>query len=228
MDPRANARGFFLGRYNKRASDPMPASAKEPIVIVSGLPRTGTSLMMQLLHAGGVPVLSDSHRAPDVSNPRGYFEYEKVKSLPADSSWLAEACGKALKVIAQLVPFLPRGFEYQVIFMQRDMDEVIQSQSTMIEKLGKLPAADPHVLALAFERNLGAAREFISHQPQTTTEYVDYHELVTSPDTLIERLIRFLRRPDLDRRAMIDAVDMQLYRSRRIATDTGQLPKNNQ
>jgi len=194
----------------------MPASAKEPIVIVSGLPRTGTSLMMQLLHAGGVPVLSDSHRAPDVSNPRGYFEYEKVKWLPADASWLAEACGQALKVIAQLVPFLPRGFQYQVIFMQRDMDEVIHSQTTMIEKLGKSPAADFHALALAFERHLAAARDFINHHPQTTTENVDYHELVTSPDTVVERLIKFLRRPNLDRRAMIDAIDIQLYRSRRL------------
>jgi len=96
---------------------------------------------------------------------------------------LTEACGKALKVIAQLVPFLPRGFQYQVIFMQRDMDEVIRSQTTMIEKLGKLAAGDPQALALAFERNLVAAREFISHHPQTTAENVDHRELITSPDS---------------------------------------------
>jgi len=192
----------------------MPASVKEPIVIVSGLPRTGTSLMMQLLHAGGVPVLSDSHRAPDVSNPRGYFEYEKVKWLPADNTWLGEACGKALKVIAQLVPFLPLGFRYQVLFMQRDMDEVIHSQTTMIEKLGRMPAGDPQALALTFERNLAASREFIRYHPETTAENVDYHELVSTPETVAERVITFLSRPSLDRRAMIDAIDMQLYRSR--------------
>ncbi len=195
----------------------MLVSTNEPIIIVSGLPRSGTSLMMQVLHVGGVPVLTDDSRPPDVSNPRGYFEYEKVKWLAANNAWLTEARGKALKVIAQLVPFLPRGLPYQVLFMRRDLQEVIQSQSTMIQTLGKAAAIDTVALAQVFDRNLNTALEFIRGQPPSTTnETVDYQELIASPASVIDRVIRFLGRPSLDRQAMIGVIDVKLYRSRSV------------
>jgi hypothetical protein len=189
-------------------------SDDEPIIVVSGLPRSGTSLMMQILRAGGVPVLTDNQRPPDISNPRGYFEYEKVKWLAADNSWLGEARGQALKVIAQLVPFLPRGLPYQFLFMQRDLPEVIRSQSTMIQVLGKTAASDTQALSLIFERNLATVHEFIRQLPLTSLETVNFHELIAAPEAVIDRLVAFLSRPNIDRQAMIGTVDGKLYRSR--------------
>ena len=111
------------------------------VTIVTGLPRSGTSMMMQMLAAGGLPVLSDDRRLPDDNNPRGYFEYEKVASLREDSNWILDARGKAVKVVAQLLPHLPRG-AYRVIFMDRNLDEVVQSQRRMLARNGRL--GSPH------------------------------------------------------------------------------------
>ncbi len=201
-------------QFGLPAVDVLRVTDDEPIIIVSGLPRSGTSLMMQVLRAGGVPLLTDEHRPPDVSNPRGYFEYEKVKWLTAENTWMGEARGKALKVIAQLVPFLPRGFPYQVLLMRRDMQEVLKSQSTMMQTLGKSAASNSQSLAPIFERHLAAVREFIQQQPLATMETVDYHQLISTPEPAIDQVIQFLNRPGLDRQAMIGAIDAKLYRSR--------------
>ena len=170
--------------------------------------------MMQVLSAGGVPVLTDGRRPADAANPRGYFEYEKVKRLTADNTWLAEARGRAVKVIAQLLPFLPPGPRYRVLFLRREMTEVIRSQAAMLQGLGAPAVGDPGALAAAFERHLAAAEEFLRRQPRTTTETVEYRDLVTDPGPVITRVVGFLDRTDLDRQAMIGAVDPQLYRSR--------------
>src|SRR4051794_24782005 len=111
----------------------MPAE----IVIVAGLPRSGTSLMCQMLDNGGVEVVTDSIRTPDTDNPRGYFELEKVKRIKADASWLPEARGKAFKMVSQLLYDLPSTERYRVIFMRRDLDEVLVSQEKMLERLGR-------------------------------------------------------------------------------------------
>lgn len=105
-----------------------------PIIIVSGLPRSGTSMMMSVLQAGGVPLLTDGVRAPDAGNPRGYFEFEAVKELDkhGDPAWLPSARGKAVKIISFLLTRLPENYDYRVIFMQRDLDEVIASQNTLL------------------------------------------------------------------------------------------------
>src|SRR5882757_3968485 len=106
------------------------------ITIVSGLPRSGTSLMMQMLAAGGVPVLSDGERRADVDNPRGYLEWERIKQLPQNPGCIAEAEGKAVKVISRLLLALPDGHEYRVIFMQRPLSEVLTSQEAMLRHRG--------------------------------------------------------------------------------------------
>ena len=111
------------------------------ITIVSGLPRSGTSLMMQMLAAGGLPVLSDGERKADTDNPRGYLEWERIKQLPKEPSLIAEAEGKVVKVISQLLLSLPDGHEYRVVFMQRPLPEVLKSQDEMLRRRGRMSAA---------------------------------------------------------------------------------------
>src|ERR1700704_3311791 len=106
------------------------------ITIVSGLPRSGTSLMMQMLDAGGLPVLSDGERKADTDNPKGYLEWERIKQLPKDPTLIAEAEGKAVKVISQLILSLPEGHQYQIILMQRPLPEVLKSQDEMLRRRG--------------------------------------------------------------------------------------------
>src|SRR5207249_3200324 len=116
------------------------------ITIVSGLPRSGTSLMMQMLAAGGIPVLSDGERRADTDNPRGYLEWERIKQLPKDPGCIAEAEGKVVKVISQLLFSLPAGHEYRIIFMQRPLPEVLKSQEEMLHRRGTFdPAASSQV-----------------------------------------------------------------------------------
>src|SRR6188768_3994121 len=104
-----------------------------PIVVVSGLPRSGTSMMMQMLQAGGLEILTDAVRTPDGSNPKGYLEFEAVKDLDKPPPpWLAGARGKAVKIVSSLVRWLPEGHDYRVIFMRRNLDEVILSQNKML------------------------------------------------------------------------------------------------
>src|SRR5947209_18564630 len=110
------------------------------IVIVSGLPRSGTSLMMQMLEAGGLEVVTDGIRAADTDNPRGYYEFERVKKIKTDAAWLPGARGKAVKMVSQLLYDLPAGEAYRILFMDRDLDEVLASQEKMLARLGRSAA----------------------------------------------------------------------------------------
>src|SRR3954447_18868200 len=110
------------------------------ITIVSGLPRSGTSLMMQMLDGGGVEVVTDHVRTADTDNPRGYYEYEQVKAIKRDTSWLPATRGKAFKMVSQLLYDLPPAETYRIIFMERDLDEVLRSQEKMLTRLGRTPA----------------------------------------------------------------------------------------
>src|ERR1700733_6156368 len=125
------------------------------ITIVSGLPRSGTSLMMQMLDAGGLPVLADGERKPDPDNPKGYLEWERIKQLPKDPSVIAEAEGKAVKVISQLILSLPAGHEYRILFMQRPLPEVLKSQDEMLRRRGNVEQTGASsALEEAFQRHL--------------------------------------------------------------------------
>src|SRR5436853_6777630 len=123
------------------------------IVVVSGLPRSGTSLMMQLLDAGGIPIVTDNVRAPDTDNPRGYCEFERVKSLKRDASWLPGIRGKAVKMVSQLLYDLPANEKYKVIFMECDLHEVVASQEKMLIRLGR-PTAPRDQITRAFTLHL--------------------------------------------------------------------------
>ena len=114
--------------------------ALEPVFIVSGLPRSGTSLMMMILNAAGIPPLTDYERNADEDNPRGYYEFERVKKLKdGDFGWLENAQGKAVKVISALLTYLPEGYTYKVIFMRRELSEILASQRKMLINRGGGP-----------------------------------------------------------------------------------------
>ena len=184
------------------------------IVVVSGLPRSGTSMMMQILGAGGLDVLTDEVRVADESNPRGYMEYEPVKASARSSDWVREAEGKVVKVIAQLVPHLPPGHEYAILFMRRDLDEILESQSAMLARLGRRAAATNYAaLKDVFERQLATAVAYVEAQPNMRSLTVDYVSVLGDPVASIESITAFLGL-DLDVARAADVVDPALYRER--------------
>jgi hypothetical protein len=183
------------------------------ITIVSGLPRSGTSLMMQMLTSGGIPALTDGARAADESNPRGYFELEAVKRLRADQSWLEQARGHAVKIIHLLLRELPADgrFEYRVLFMLRPIEEVLASQRAMLARQGK-PAASAS-LAGVYESQLAQAREWMDTHSCFTYLTLEHHRVIEQPAESAVAIARFLQR-DLDLNAMAAAVDLSLWRER--------------
>jgi hypothetical protein len=184
------------------------------ITIVSGLPRSGTSLMMQMLAAGGMPILSDGERQADVDNPRGYLEWERIKQLPKDPACIAEAEGKAVKVISLLLLSLPEGHEYRVIFMQRPVAEVLASQEVMLHHRGTAkPGADASVVAAAFEKNLRAVNAWLDSKAYIKTLRVSYHDVLRDAEDTSQKLAQFLG-VGLNVEAMTRQVDATLYRNR--------------
>jgi hypothetical protein len=184
------------------------------VTVVSGLPRSGTSMMMQMLAAGGMPVLSDGTRASDPDNPQGYFELEAVKRIAADSHWLTGAAEKAVKVVHLLLPSLPPGHEYRVVFMNRDLREVLASQEAMLRRLGRRGAdLSPEQLARTFESQLRRVRQWVAEQPHFSILDVPYRQVIEDPAAEAARVNRFLG-GHLDVARMAAAVDPSLYRRR--------------
>ena len=186
-----------------------------PLVhIVSGLPRSGTSLMMQMLVAGGMIALSDDRRAADISNPKGYFEYEPVKRLARDHSWLALAEGKVVKVILQLLPCLPLGFRYKVVLMERCLDEVMKSQSTMLaRKTVANTLVRPEILKQTFAKHLEQTRKRLFSNPNFSLLVVSHHQLLERPMSSISAIADFMLPQKLNFEAMLQSIDKSLYRS---------------
>ncbi len=186
-----------------------------PITIVSGLPRSGTSLMMQMLAAGGMAPLTDGVRVADADNPRGYLEFERVKRVKSDHGWLPEAEGKVVKMVHLLLRELPLdGFTYRVVWMRRRIEEVLASQRAMLQRQGKSGAAIPEAqLAGIFSAQMDDVERWMTAQSAFTFLSVTYHELVAEPASHAARLNQFLG-GTLDERAMTSAVDPALYRQR--------------
>ncbi len=161
------------------------------IIIVSGLPRSGTSHMMQMLDNGGVDVVTDNIRTADTDNPRGYYEFEQVKKIKEDVSWLPATRGKAFKMVSQLLYELPSSQRYRIIFMERDMDEMLLSQEKMLARLNQ-PSAPRAAIKRAFIAHLRRLREWVSGQPNIEALYVCYNDLVERPEGLAERVSAFL------------------------------------
>jgi hypothetical protein len=186
-----------------------------PITIVSGLPRSGTSMMMRMLEAGGLEVLTDGVRVPDEDNPHGYYEFEPVKKLESDSGWLSQAQGKVLKVVSPLLRHLPREFQYRVIFMERDLREVLASQRRMLLRRGRpVDEVPDEEMAETFRRHVERLREWLARQPNFAVLYVDHREVLERPSDAAIRVASFLGL-SLDAERMAAAVDPALYRQRR-------------
>jgi hypothetical protein len=188
---------------------------RDSIVVVSGLPRSGTSMMMSMLRAGGVPILTDNIRRADEDNPQGYYEFELVRQLEHDTSWLDDAVGKAVKVISQLVPQLPPEYEYRIVFMLRNMAEILASQRQMLIRRGRQAnAVTDEALAQVFYRHLVEVRQWIEAQPNMHVLYVHYGDVLSQPVEQAQRVDRFLGGV-LSVPAMAGVVDERLHRQRR-------------
>ncbi len=199
------------------AFDPTVLAAPYPGVsfatIVSGLPRSGTSLMMQILAAGGLPPLHDGHRAADEDNPRGYFEFAPAKNLRMDGTWMSHARGRVLKLVAQLVPFLPRDHEYRIILMERPLQEVLASQRTMLDRHRRQGAAlSDDRLEAVYRRQLEIVDRTIEHL-QFPVLRIAYSDIIAHPHDAVRQIAGFLALP-LQPDAMAQAVDPSLYRQR--------------
>jgi hypothetical protein len=191
------------------------ASALGFVTVVSGLPRSGTSLMMRMLEAGGLPPLTDGLRAADEDNPRGYYEFERVKQLSkGDRAWMDEARGRAVKVISALLEHLPAGHEYRVLFMRRRMEEVLASQRRMLIRRGeRADAASDAAMAALFDKHVQRITAWLGSRADIRSLDVDYAALLADPAAGAERVAAFLG-GGLDTARMAAAVDPSLYRQR--------------
>jgi hypothetical protein len=188
----------------------------DQIVVVSGLPRSGTSLMMKMLEAGGVPLLTDGVREADEDNPEGYYEFEPVKDLERDASWLPRARGRAVKIISQLLPGLPPGHEYRVVFMVRKVEEVVASQRKMLDRLGTAPEDDPgdDEMEGVLLRHLDRVLDRCGEREDMELLPVSFNQIFLRARDHADRVSKFLG-GGLDVDAMVAVVDPALYRQRR-------------
>jgi predicted AlkP superfamily phosphohydrolase/phosphomutase/Tfp pilus assembly protein PilF len=210
---RQEARHRAIDRAEARGGAPAESVALE-FVVVSGLPRSGTSLMMQMLAAGGLAVMTDARRSADDDNPEGYYEWEAIKQVGAHPEILQESAGKAIKVISMLLQALPQRHRYKTIFMDRPVEEVAASQWKMIENRG---AAHPEASREKMAEMLGEHRERILRGLRQARNFsalvVDYPELVRSPEEWLERIREFVG-VELDVEAMRKAIRPELHRNR--------------
>ena len=184
------------------------------ITVVSGLPRSGTSMMMQMLEAGGMEIFTDKIRKPNESNPRGYYEFEPVKKLDKDTSWVKDAEGCVVKVVAHWLQYLPSEFQYSVIFMERNITEVLKSQEKMLEVLGRPDTStDKTVLARSFRRHVHLAKNLLDRLSNVRTLYVQHYDVIYDSLRVAENINTFLG-GNLDVQRMAATVDEKLYRQR--------------
>lgn len=187
----------------------------EPIIVVSGLPRSGTSMAMKMLEAGGVAPVTDGNRAADEDNPKGYYEDDRVLDLAkeVDKRWLRGTRGKAVKIISYLLRHLPADNNYKVVFMRREISEVLASQTKMLERRGEEGGADDATMREFFEADLWKANYHLKRSPHMEVLDFHYRQVIEDPETHARRLAEFVGR-DLDLRAMASIVDPDLYRNR--------------
>lgn len=227
MSPGINkARQWLVTIYKEHLNQPdkaleheqgIPSNVSGEITIVSGLPRSGTSMMMQMLEAGGVEICTDKVREADESNPKGYYEHEAVKGLMRNKEFLTEAVDKGLKVVSHLLQHLPARYEYKVIFMERDLNEVLHSQHKMLMRLGKTKEdAMPLRLVNAFTENLTKSKAWLPKQKNMSVLYIAHRDVIADPVGQAERIQEFLGRK-VDINAMAAVVDPTLHRQKTTA-----------
>lgn len=188
--------------------------AKDFVTIVSGLPRSGTSMMMQMLEAGGLAALTDGVRGADSDNPKGYYEFEAVKQTKQDASWLQSAGGKVVKMVYKLLYDLPQDREYRVVFMRRNLDEVLASQKKMLDRLGRAGGSlEDERMKQLFVQQLGEFDRWLAGQGCFKRLDVNYKDAIDNPREQIRRLNEFLG-GDLDIEAMAAVIEPTLYRNK--------------
>ena len=208
----------IFGGIGKRPTQTQPSTPTATITVVSGLPRSGTSLMMRMLEAGGIPPLTDHQRTADDDNPGGYYEFERVKQLEkGDTAWLTEMSGKVVKVISLLLRHLPSDYHYKVVFMERDLTEVLASQRKMLsnrhEDEAVNEAVDDAQMTALFTHHLQEIRQWLAAHDNFAVLYVNYGDLLANPQPTVAALKRFLG-DWLDTAAMLTVIDPTLYRNR--------------
>ncbi len=191
---------------------------KEAVVVVSGLPRSGTSMLMSMLDAGGIPPITDNIRTADVDNPKGYYEFERVKALDkGDTAWVADAQGKSVKVISALLKFLPPEYQYRIVYVKRDMQEILASQRKMLVRRGEDPdKVDDAQMAALFEKHVSQVESWLREQPNIQVLYEHYGDILADPEREARRINDFLG-GRLQVEPMAKAVDPDLYRNRQDA-----------
>ncbi len=193
---------------------------REIINIVSGLPRSGTSMMMKMLEAGGIEPLIDHIRKADEDNPKGYYEFEKVKEIKDDTSWLDEAAGKVVKMVSMLLLDLPRDRRYRIVFMRREMKEILASQRKMEErkgmevKKGAEAEAEDRLMAAQFRKHLVKVHSFLEKSDNIDLLYVRYNDILANAKPVVEQVYEFFG-GKLDVEKMREVVDPSLYRQRK-------------
>jgi len=188
----------------------------QPLVLVSGLPRSGTSMLMQMLEKGGMPIVTDKIRTPDEDNPKGYHEFERIKEIDktTDKSWLKNYRGQVIKTISFLLQDLPLDLNYQVLFMRRNIEEVLRSQNKMLERNGTGSMLVPdEKMRRNYEFHLKKVYYRLNRTPNFQVLYLDYPAVVEDPLREARRIDAFLGRR-LDVEAMASAVESGLYRNR--------------
>jgi hypothetical protein len=195
-------------------------AARRAVVVVSGLPRSGTSMMMKMLEAGGLQVMADHLRSADTDNPEGYYEFERVKALDkGDTAWVVDAQGKVVKVISALLEHLPPGYQYKVIFMHREIQEVLASQRKMLQHRSQEGAIESEAairdeeMAQLFAKHLETVNNWLRAQPHIGVLDVNYNQLLRDPKPHIQAINRFLG-AILDEAEMAEVVNPTLYRNR--------------
>lgn len=183
------------------------------ITVVSGLPRSGTSLMMQMLAAGGLPILTDQQRQPDIDNPRGYCEWEPVKLLPKQPQRIDEAENKAVKIISELLFSLPRGRDYKLIFMERPLPEVLASQDEMLKRRGLTTLVDHALLTQGFREHLEQVVSWLELREEIPVCRMGFRKVLRDPSGCAQTICDFLKL-NLNVEEMARAVDISLYRNR--------------
>ena len=184
------------------------------IIVVSGLPRSGTSLMMQLLQAAGIPLLTDDHRPPDENNPKGYFEFKAVKSLSTDASWLPLAKGKAVKIISHLLVHLPDHFQYKIIFMNRDLKEIIRSQNKMLDRFGKAKGKLSEAqLAERYALHLHQIHQWLKQRSNISFTDISFNHLIQSPKNEWPK-VQGLLNLTVSSQQVLRVIEPKLYRTK--------------
>ena len=193
----------------------MATTQRDYITIASGLPRSGTSMMMQMIERGGIPALTDNIRVADEDNPKGYYEFEPVKRTKKDPSWVNDAHGQVVKMVHLLLLDMPTDHKYRVVFMKRTIQEVVASQNIMLERQGKSTGdLSEQKLIEMFEAQMARVDAYLHEQPNFEILYVTYNDVLKDPAPSVQAVNTFLG-GDLDTEAMLAVVDPSLYRNRR-------------